>query len=104
MDDPTERKDVLKDPHANDDAFDVEVEDAISDRPAKRSRTGGPNMSRKGRDAKFGFGGKGHRSKQNTRDSTEKFDYGNRKGAGKSPKTGKPKRPGKSKRKVSRGR
>ncbi|GAW01069.1 Ebp2-domain-containing protein [Lentinula edodes] len=35
------RKDILDNPDGNDDAFDVAVEDAISDRPAKRGR-GGP--------------------------------------------------------------
>ena len=99
----TERGDVLKDPQTNDDAFDVAVEDAISDRPSKRSKDGKPKMSRKGRDSKFGFGGKGRRSKQNTRDSTEKFDYGARKG-GKGGKSNKPNRPGKSRRMASRNR
>ncbi|QRV92349.1 rRNA-processing protein ebp2 [Ceratobasidium sp. AG-Ba] len=61
-------------------AFDVAVEEAISDRPAKRGK---PNMSRAKRDAKFGFGGagtKGRRGKQNTKESSENFEF--RKGMG----------------------
>ncbi|KAE9403222.1 Ebp2-domain-containing protein [Gymnopus androsaceus JB14] len=80
-----ERKDILENPNADDDAFDVAVEDAISDRPAKRGRggpAGGSRISRQGRDKKFGFGGAGRRSKQNTRDSTDNFDFGSGKGAG----------------------
>ena len=95
----------MLEPQVNDDSFDVAVEDAISDRPSKRQKGSGPKMSRKGRDAKFGFGGKGKRAKQNTRESTEKFDYGSRKGpGGMSSAKGKPKRPGKSKRMASRSR
>ena len=87
------------------DGFDVAVEEAISDRPSKRPK-GGPKLSRKGRDAKFGFGGNGRRAKQNTRESTEKFDFGGSKkgGSGKGGKGQKSKRPGKSKRMASRGR
>ncbi|QRW06474.1 rRNA-processing protein ebp2 [Ceratobasidium sp. AG-Ba] len=62
------------------EAFDVAVEEAISDRPAKRGK---PNMSRAKRDAKFGFGGagtKGRRGKQNTKESSENFEF--RKGMG----------------------
>lgn len=93
-------------PDANDDdAFDVAVEDAIESRPAKRSKDG-PKMSRNKRDAKFGFGGQGRRSKQNTRQSTEQFDYGSSKRGGgkggKGAKAGKPKRLGKSKRMASK--
>jgi rRNA-processing protein EBP2 len=57
------------------EAFDVAVEDAISDRPAKRGK---PAMSRSNRDSKFGFGGagtKGRRGKQNTKESSENFDF-----------------------------
>ncbi|KAH8113502.1 eukaryotic rRNA processing [Phellopilus nigrolimitatus] len=99
-------KDVLNDAQTNDDAFDVAVEDAISDRPSKRSKGAPPKISRKGRDAKFGFGGKDRRSKQNTRESTEKFDFGSRKGAGGKGATSssKPKRLGKSRRMASKGR
>ncbi|KAG8744239.1 rRNA-processing protein and EBNA1-binding protein ebp2, partial [Ceratobasidium sp. 423] len=61
------------------EAFDVAVEDAISDRPAKRGKGGGKlSMSRTKRDAKFGFGGactKGRRGKQNTKQITESFDF-----------------------------
>ncbi|KAJ4496389.1 eukaryotic rRNA processing protein EBP2-domain-containing protein [Lentinula edodes] len=79
------RKDILDNPDGNDDAFDVAVEDAISDRPAKRGRggpAGGSRLSRQGRDKKFGFGGAGRRSKQNTSASTDDFDSGSRKGPG----------------------
>ena len=60
----------------DDDAFDVAVEDAITDRPAKRARTGkaGGSLPRHVRDKKFGFGGRGKRDKQNTRTSTDDFD------------------------------
>ncbi|CAE6458941.1 unnamed protein product [Rhizoctonia solani] len=96
------------------EAFDVAVEDAIADRPAKRGKPSGkPNMSRAKRDAKFGFGGagtKGRRGKQNTKESTESFDFrggkgreaakrGGRNGGG---KRGPSKRPGKSRRQGSR--
>ncbi|KAG8688204.1 rRNA-processing protein and EBNA1-binding protein ebp2, partial [Ceratobasidium sp. 423] len=95
------------------EAFDVAVEDAISDRPAKRGKQDGkPNMSRAKRDAKFGFGGagtKGRRGKQNTKQSTESFDFrggvgkeakrGGRNGGG---KRGPSKRPGKSRRQAGR--
>ncbi|KAJ3880141.1 eukaryotic rRNA processing protein EBP2-domain-containing protein [Lentinula edodes] len=79
------RKDILDNPDGNDDAFDVAVEDAISDRPAKRGRggpAGGSRLSRQGRDKKFGFGGAGRRSKQNTSASTDDFDSRSRKGSG----------------------
>ncbi|KAK0189131.1 eukaryotic rRNA processing protein EBP2-domain-containing protein [Armillaria mellea] len=76
------RKDVLDNPNAEDDAFDVAVEDAISDRPAKRGRGGGGGgLSRQSRDKKFGFGGGDRRSKQNTRESTDNFEAGSRKGS-----------------------
>ena len=91
------------------------MEDALTDRPSKRSKPGSagskPKISRKGRDAKFGFGGTKRRAKQNTRESTEKFDFGVRgKGVGgKGGKGGKkagskPKRLGKSRRMAARGR
>ncbi|CAE6472369.1 unnamed protein product [Rhizoctonia solani] len=91
------------------EAFDVAVEDAIADRPAKRGKKDGkPNISRAKRDAKFGFGGagtKGRRGKQNTKQSTESFDF--RGGVGRDAakrggrgggKRGGSKRPGKSRR------
>ncbi|KAJ1303250.1 hypothetical protein OPQ81_011447 [Rhizoctonia solani] len=95
------------------EAFDVAVEDAIADRPAKRGKPNGkPNMSRAKRDAKFGFGGagtKGRRGKQNTKKSTENFDFrggmgreaakGGRKSGG---KRGASKRPGKSRRQAGK--
>ncbi|KAJ7050878.1 eukaryotic rRNA processing protein EBP2-domain-containing protein, partial [Mycena amicta] len=75
------RGEILDKPTAEDDGFDIAVEDAISDRPAKRGRGAGPNgrggdskISRRGRDQKFGFGGgAGKRSKSNTRESTDDF-------------------------------
>ncbi|KAB5595831.1 rRNA-processing protein ebp2 [Ceratobasidium theobromae] len=57
------------------EAFDVAIEDAITDRPNKRGK---PTMSRSKRDAKYGFGGagtKGRRGKQNTKESTERFEF-----------------------------
>ncbi|KAJ6460396.1 eukaryotic rRNA processing protein EBP2-domain-containing protein [Mycena vitilis] len=86
------RGDVLDKP--DDDAFDIAVEDAISDRPAKRGRgaaprgrgaggeRGGPKVSRTSRDQKYGFGGGGKRSKSNTRESTDDFGGGRRGAAG----------------------
>ena len=72
-----ERKGALDNADEDDEAFDVAVEDAIADRPSKRSRGGGAGdkrgMSRQARDKKFGFGGAGRRSKQNTKDSTDSF-------------------------------
>ncbi|KAJ7225960.1 eukaryotic rRNA processing protein EBP2-domain-containing protein [Mycena pura] len=79
------RGDMLDKPNVDDDAFDIAVEDAISDRPAKRGRgaapggRGGAKVSRQSRDMKFGFGGGGKRSKSNTRESTD--DFGGRGGA-----------------------
>jgi rRNA-processing protein EBP2 len=91
----------------DDDAFDVAVEDAISDKPrmsvpsSKRGKgnDGKPKskMPRGARDAKFGFGGKGkRREKQNTRESTNDFAGGSGRskvqGQHKAGKAGKPKR------------
>ncbi|KAI0715638.1 eukaryotic rRNA processing protein EBP2-domain-containing protein [Cerioporus squamosus] len=97
---------------ADGEDFDVAVEDAIADRPSKRAK--GPNgkakLPRTARDKKFGFGGAGRRSKQNTKDSTDSFVQrggpGGRKGPGKGGKGAKtaPKRPGKSKRMAQRSR
>ncbi|KAJ7921940.1 eukaryotic rRNA processing protein EBP2-domain-containing protein [Mycena leptocephala] len=81
------RGDVLDKP-VDDDAFDIAVEDAISDRPAKRGRgaapggRGGPKVSRQSRDQKYGFGGGGRHSKSNTRESTDDFGGGKRGGGG----------------------
>ena len=73
-----ERKGALDNADEDDEAFDVAVEDAIADRPSKRSRGGGAGdkrgMSRQARDKKFGFGGAGRRSKQNTKSSTDDFE------------------------------
>jgi rRNA-processing protein EBP2 len=75
---PLERKDILDNPQANDDTFDVAVEDAISDHPhpAKRRKgdRGGAQLPRQARDKKYGFGGAGKRSKQNTKASTDNFN------------------------------
>ncbi|KDN41741.1 hypothetical protein RSAG8_07272, partial [Rhizoctonia solani AG-8 WAC10335] len=93
------------------EAFDVAVEDAIADRPAKRGKQSGkPNMNRTKRDAKFGFGGagtKGRRAKQNTKQSTESFDFRGgmgreRRGGNNGGKRGASKRPGKSRRQAGR--
>ncbi|CAA7262865.1 unnamed protein product [Cyclocybe aegerita] len=109
------RKNVLDNPKTNDDEFDIAVEDAISDRPAKRGKTStGKGIPRSARDKKYGFGGAGRRSKQNTRESTDNFDSspGGRKGksgfkgaGGKSSKGRHgSKRLGKSRRMASRGK
>ncbi|TFK52689.1 Ebp2-domain-containing protein [Heliocybe sulcata] len=106
-----ERKDAL-DPQADGEDFDVAVEDAISDRPPKRSKGAsgpGKKMGRGARDNKFGFGGKGKRAKQNTKASTDDFGGGSSRGKGPSGRGGKggpkgSKRPGKSRRMAARGR
>lgn len=71
------RKDILDKSHG-DEEFDIEVEDAIADRPpAKRGKAtgeGSRRLPRKARDAKYGFGGTTRRSKSNTRESTDNFD------------------------------
>ncbi|KAH7924527.1 eukaryotic rRNA processing [Leucogyrophana mollusca] len=75
------RKGALDNAEADGDAFDVAVEDAISDHPSKRGRgAGGKKISRDSRDQKFGFGGKGRRSKQNTKASTDSFESGSGRG------------------------
>ncbi|KAG0698306.1 eukaryotic rRNA processing protein EBP2-domain-containing protein [Suillus ampliporus] len=95
---------------ADADAFDIAVEDAIADRPSKRAKgSGGKKMARPARDQKFGFGGQGRRSKQNTKASTDNFDSVPGKRGGHGPKAGRgaaggSKRPGKSKRVASRSR
>jgi rRNA-processing protein EBP2 len=77
----SERKGALDNVQADDDGFDVAVEDAISERPSKRGKgASGSKISRTSRDKKFGFGGAGKRSKQNDRTSTDKFDSGPGKG------------------------
>ncbi|KAH9936504.1 eukaryotic rRNA processing [Fomitopsis serialis] len=90
--------------------FDVAVEDAISDRPAKRTKGAGPGgkkLPRQARDQKFGFGGSRKHAKQNTKASTDNFDAssagrGNARG-GKGAK-GAAKRPGKGRRMAARSR
>lgn len=96
-----------------DDDFDVAVEDAISDRPSKRNKLsqGAANnknarMPRHARDKKYGFGGTGRRSKQNTKESTDSFGPGAGRGkkgkGGAGGKGGKKQRPGKSRRMAAR--
>ncbi|KAF8513778.1 eukaryotic rRNA processing [Gautieria morchelliformis] len=77
--------------------FEVALEDAIADRPAKR-----PRMPRTKRDEKYGRGGRGSvgwRSKQNTRESTDQFESGGR-GRGRGSRGG---RGGRGSRGTSRG-
>jgi len=96
----------LDNAQADGEDFDVAVEDAISDRPSKRAKGSGdsdhPRIPRKARDSKFGFGGAGRRSKQNTKSSTDDFEPGRRSGPGqgfgKGGKKAPQKRLGKSKR------
>ncbi|OSX59721.1 hypothetical protein POSPLADRAFT_1183396 [Postia placenta MAD-698-R-SB12] len=103
------RKDALDGPQ--DDGFDVAVEDAISDRPSKRTKGAGPGdkkkLPRPARDKKFGFGGPRKRAKQNTKSSTDSFEArsaGKGKGANGPRAKGGSKRPGKSKRVSARSR
>ncbi|KAI9443322.1 eukaryotic rRNA processing [Lactarius indigo] len=105
------RKGALENAQLDDDAFDIAVEDAITDRPAKRARRGGGGGGRGGglprhaRDKKFGFGGHGKREKQNTRSSTDEFDGSSRRGAGRGRgRGGKSQRPGKTRRAAVRNR
>ncbi|KAJ7364911.1 eukaryotic rRNA processing protein EBP2-domain-containing protein [Mycena albidolilacea] len=95
------RGDMLDKPSVDDGEFDIAVEDALADRPAKRGRSaagassrggrdsseggrgrggarGGRGLSRNSRDQKFGFGGAGKRAKSNTRESTDDFGGGKR--------------------------
>ncbi|KAI6098173.1 eukaryotic rRNA processing [Pisolithus sp. B1] len=92
------RRGALENAEADGEEFDVAVEEAIGDeRSSKRPRKeSGKKMSRSTRDAKYGFGGKGRRSKQNTRTSTDSFVSGSsKKDKGKGTVS---KRPGKSRR------
>lgn len=78
-----ERQGALDNAQADDEGFDVAVEDAISERPAKRGKgADGHKMSRTARDGKFGYGGVDRRSKQNTRESTDDFDNSRGRGGG----------------------
>jgi rRNA-processing protein EBP2 len=120
-----ERKDTLDGAKGVDDGFDIELEDALQERPTKRhagiSKDGRPRPSlpRAKRDAKFGFGGKvGRRAKQNTKESTDDGSGGGggrgkgKLGSGKKASgirkfgrsTGGSKRPGKTKRMAQRGK
>jgi rRNA-processing protein EBP2 len=74
-----ERKDVLEKSQPDDDTFDVAVEDAISDHPSKRVKQSDSKFTRRARDQKYGFGGARRRSKQNTKESTDDFDFGSTK-------------------------
>ncbi|KAJ7490462.1 eukaryotic rRNA processing protein EBP2-domain-containing protein [Mycena latifolia] len=92
------RGDMLDKPSAEDDGFDIAVEDAIADRPAKRGRGSAPGargrgedgrgggrgvkVSRQARDQKYGFGGTKKHAKSNTRESTDDFGGGRRGGGG----------------------
>ena len=85
--------------------FDVQLEDALSERPSKRhagtGKGGKPVVSRSKRDSKYGFGGKvGRRAKQNTKESTDSFASGSKAklGTGGKGKKGPTKRLGKSRR------
>jgi rRNA-processing protein EBP2 len=80
-----ERKDTL-DGGAED--FDVQLEDALNERPSKRhagtGKGGKPVISRSKRDSKYGYGGKvGRRAKQNTKESTDSVKPGGGGGGGK---------------------
>ncbi|KAI9066816.1 eukaryotic rRNA processing [Trametes sanguinea] len=103
------RKGALDGATGDGEDFDVAVEDALADRPSKRAK--GPNgkakLPRQARDKKYGFGGAGRRSKQNTKDSTDSFvQRGGASGRGgkgaKGGKAAKAKRPGKSRRMAQR--
>ena len=68
-----ERKDTLD---GGPEDFDVQLEDALNERPSKRhagtGKGGKPVISRSKRDSKYGYGGKvGRRAKQNTKESTD---------------------------------
>ncbi|CDO69887.1 hypothetical protein BN946_scf184884.g46 [Trametes cinnabarina] len=99
------RKGALDGATGDDEDFDVAVEDALADRPSKRTKgpIGKAKLPRQARDKKYGFGGAGRRSKQNTKDSTDSFvQRGGPSGrggkGGKGGKAVKAKRPGKSRR------
>ncbi|KAI0357566.1 eukaryotic rRNA processing [Trametes cingulata] len=105
------RKGALDGATGDGEDFDVAVEDALADRPSKRAK--GPNgkakLPRQARDKKFGFGGAGRRSKQNTKDSTDSFvqrggpgGRGGKGGKGGKGAKGPAKRPGKSRRMAQR--
>ncbi|KAF8170924.1 eukaryotic rRNA processing [Pholiota molesta] len=102
------RKDVLDNPHGGgDDDFDIQVEDAIADRPAKRGRaSNGRGIPRDARDKKYGFGGATRHSKSNTRESTDDFGPGGSRGGGRGGRGGEArggsKRLGKSRRMASK--
>jgi len=76
------RGDVLDNKQGGEDDFDIAVEDAISDRPSKRTKSGAKSVPRSVRDQKYGFGGATRRSKQNTRESTDNFDSSSGRGRG----------------------
>lgn len=75
--------------------FDIAVEDAIADRPAKRTKSGpggsrDNKLPRTARDKKFGFGGTGRRGKSNDKSSTDDFNPHSKKGSFRSGGGGKP--------------
>lgn len=109
------------------DDFDIQLDDdappskrarlderGSSDRGRGRGRGRGGKMSRTGRDAKFGFGGKGRRDKSNDRKSLDapSSSRGRGRGGARGGRGGsrggrggsKPSRPGKTARNASRGR
>ncbi|KAG8969510.1 rRNA-processing protein and EBNA1-binding protein ebp2 [Tulasnella sp. 419] len=111
------RKDAIGGATGGDEDFDVAVEEAIGERPAKRHMTNGSRggkaggskrgMPRNKRDAKFRAGGGGGRhSKSNTKDSTNDFEFAGggkfRSGKQKRGQGNKPKRLGKSRRAAGR--
>ena|SRR5882762_5034196 len=71
---------ALDNAQADDDGFDVAVEDAISEHPTKGGKGASGNKISTSRDKKSGYGGAGKRSKQNGRASTDNFDSGPGKG------------------------
>ncbi len=81
-----------------DDEFDVDVEDAIADKPSggKRAKLDAKGkkslIPRAARDAKYGFGGNKRRIKQNTKESTNDFTSGPKRKSGKPGNAGRPKR------------
>lgn len=80
----------------DDTQFDVQLEDAIGEKGARRDK-GRPKVSRTKRDDKYGYGGKKRHQKSNTAGSTDDFG-GARSKPGAKGKGGKAKRPGKARR------
>ena len=85
----------------DDDEFDVQLEEALGERKASQRTQRGPNKKRQYRDEKYGFGGKKRHNKSNTAESTDQTGPSRRK-PGQRPRSGKAKRPGKSRRAARR--